>query len=155
MTAPDLQFRRARATDLPEIVALLADDPLGSQREQADAQALAPYRTAFAQIEADPNQFLCVIEQAGRIVGTLQLSFIPGLSRGGALRGQIEAVRVARDLRGAGIGRAAFDWAIAQCRARGCTLVQLTTDKSRANAHRFYEGLGFEASHLGYKLSLD
>ena len=155
MTAPGLQFRRARATDLPAIVALLADDPLGAQREQADAQGLAPYRTAFAQIEADPNQFLCMIEQAGRVAGTLQLSFIPGLSRGGALRGQIEAVRVARDLRGAGIGRAAFDWAIAECRARGCTLVQLTTDRSRADAHRFYEGLGFQASHLGYKLSLD
>ncbi|WP_242679708.1 GNAT family N-acetyltransferase [Paracoccus nototheniae] len=155
MTDPDLQFRKARAADLPAILALLADDRLGAAREASPADGLAPYLAALAQIDADPNQFLCVIEQAGRVAGTLQLTFIPGLSRGGALRGQIEAVRVARDLRGAGIGRAAFDWAIAECRARGCALVQLTTDRSRADAHRFYEGLGFQASHIGYKLLLD
>lgn len=155
MTLPDLVFRRARAADLPAILALLADDRLGAAREVLSDPGLVPYQAALAQIDADPNQFLCVVEQAGRVVGTLQLSFIPGLSRGGSLRGQIEAVRVARDLRGAGIGRAAFDWAIAECRARGCALVQLTTDRSRTDAHRFYEGLGFQASHIGYKLRLD
>ncbi len=88
-------------------------------------------------------------------MGTLQLTFIPGLARGGALRGQIEAVRVARSHRGAGLGRAMMNWAITECRARGCGLVQLTTDRSRTDAHRFYDGLGFVPSHVGYKRVLD
>lgn len=103
---------------------------------------------------ADPNQLLAVAESAGRVVGTLQLSFIPGLSRLGMTRGQIEAVRIATSHRSAGAGQAMFDWAIGQCRARGCALVQLTTDKTRPDAHRFYERLGFVASHEGYKLGL-
>ncbi|MFN4060169.1 MAG: GNAT family N-acetyltransferase [Paracoccus hibiscisoli] len=145
-------MRRARVTDLPAILALLADDPLGAGRE--DPTDIARYRTAFDQIDADPAQLLAIAEVAGRVVGTLQLTFIPGLSRGGALRGQIEAVRVARDQRGAGVGRAMMDWAIAECRERGCALVQLTTDRARPDAHRFYDGLGFVPSHLGYKLAL-
>ncbi|TJZ86552.1 GNAT family N-acetyltransferase [Paracoccus hibiscisoli] len=145
-------MRRARVTDLPAILALLADDPLGAARE--DPTDIARYRAAFDQIDADPAQLLAIAEVAGRVVGTLQLTFIPGLSRGGALRGQIEAVRVARDQRGAGLGRAMMDWAIAECRDRGCALVQLTTDRARPEAHRFYDGLGFVPSHLGYKLAL-
>ncbi|ODT61052.1 MULTISPECIES: GNAT family N-acetyltransferase [Paracoccus] len=145
-------MRRARVTDLPAILALLADDPLGAARE--DPADIARYRAAFDQIDADPAQLLAIAEVAGRVVGTLQLTFIPGLSRGGALRGQIEAVRVARDQRGAGLGRAMMDWAIAECRDRGCALVQLTTDRARPDAHRFYDGLGFVPSHLGYKLTL-
>ncbi len=112
------------------------------------------YRDAFSEIDADPNQFLCVVEDGRRIVGTLQLSFIPGLSREGARRGQIEAVRIARDRRGAKLGEAMLAWAIRECRARGCALVQLTTDKARPDAHRFYERLGFAPSHIGYKLKL-
>jgi GNAT superfamily N-acetyltransferase len=112
------------------------------------------YRAAFAAIESDPNQFLAVAVQDARVVGTLQLTFIPGLSRHGAWRGQIEAVRVASELRGSGLGRRLIEWAIAQCRARGCGLVQLTTDRTRPDAHRFYEALGFVASHIGYKMSL-
>lgn len=150
----DLIFRKAHAGDLAAIVGLLADDALGRHREEA-SRDLAPYLRAFEQMEADPNQFLCVADRDGVVVGTLQLTFIPGLSRGGATRGQIEAVRVARDARGAGVGRAMFDWAIATCRAQGCTLVQLTTDKARPDAHRFYDALGFRASHIGYKLLLD
>ena len=148
-----LNFRQAREGDLPAIVAMLSDDELGRQRE-AEAGDLSAYQRAFREIAADHNQFLCVVERDGEVAGTLQLSFIPGLSRGGAKRGQIEAVRVARAHRNEGVGRALFDWAIRECRNRGCTLIQLTTDKARPEAHRFYEALGFEASHLGYKLQV-
>ncbi|AMY67595.1 GNAT family N-acetyltransferase [Frigidibacter mobilis] len=154
MSGAPLTFRRAVAGDVPALVALLADDVLGAQREQLSAGGLARYSAAFGQIDADPNQFLCVVERAGQIAGTLQLSFLAGLSRGGALRGQIEAVRVAAGMRGQGIGKAMVDWAIEECRARGCGLVQLTTDRSRTEAHAFYEALGFAASHVGYKLQL-
>ena len=109
---------------------------------------------AFAAIEADPNQMLVVATAGERVVGTLQISFIPGLSRKGMWRGQIEGVRIAADLRGSGLGRRAFEWAIEACRARGCALVQLTTDRERPEAHSFYEQLGFTASHLGYKKAL-
>ncbi len=149
-----VQYRRAQEADLVALVALLADDVLGATREQAAEGVSESYRSAFAEIDTDPNQFLCVVEEGGRVVGTLQLSFIPGLSRGGAKRGQIEAVRIAHDRRGDGLGEAMFDWAIAECRNRGCTLVQLTTDKARPDAHRFYDRLGFEPSHIGYKLHL-
>lgn len=149
-----LKFRKALETDLPAIVRMLSDDELGMNREDGAAD-LSSYRRAFLEIDTDQNQFLCVAESDGNIVGTLQLTFIPGLSRGGAKRGQIEAVRVARDYRSEGVGQAMFNWAIAQCRAQSCALVQLTTDKARPDAHRFYEALGFEASHVGYKLQLD
>lgn len=109
---------------------------------------------AFAAIDRDANQMMIVVESAGSVVGCLQLSFIPGLSRLGAWRGQIESVRIASSLRGSGLGRAMFEWAIARCRERGCELVQLTTDKARPDALRFYESLGFKASHEGMKLSL-
>jgi len=150
----DIAFRRAAEADIAAIVAMLADDPLGAAREDVSTPVPPAYLEAFRAIDADPNQFLAVMTQDGRIVGTLQLSFIPGLSRKGALRGQIEAVRVAGGRRGEGLGRRLFEWAIGECRARGCRTVQLTTDRSRADAHRFYERLGFEASHLGYKLAL-
>lgn len=147
-------FRRATEADLPAIVAMLADDTLGQQREDARLPLDAAYTRAFAAISADPNQFLMVAEDAAGIAGTLQLSFIPGLSHKGAWRGQIEAVRVASDRRGSGLGQRMIAWAVAQCRARGCTMVQLTTTKSRADAQRFYDRLGFRATHEGYKLSL-
>lgn len=147
-------FRRACAPDLPAIVGLLADDPIGRLREDASEPLIAAYLDAFAAIEADPNQLLAVATAGDQIVGTLQISFIPGLSRKGMWRGQIEGVRIAADHRGAGLGRRAFEWATAECRARGCGLVQLTTDRDRPEAHRFYEQLGFTASHLGYKKAL-
>lgn len=149
----NILFRKAERRDLPAIVALLADDPLGRLREAVGEVPDAAYEAAFTAIEADPNQFLAVAEDDGEIVGTLQLTFIPGLSRGGAWRGQIEAVRIASGRRREGLGHQIFEWAISECRARGCRLVQLTTDKSRPDAHRFYEDLGFVASHVGYKLS--
>jgi GNAT superfamily N-acetyltransferase len=147
-------FRPARAEDLPAIVALLAEDVLGATREAPGPTLDPAYSAAFEAIAADPNQLLAVAELAGEVVGTLQLSFIPGLARRGALRGQIEAVRVAARHRGAGLGEAMLGWAIAACRARGCALVQLTSDKARSDAHRFYERLGFRATHEGYKLAL-
>ncbi len=147
-------FRRTAAADLPAIVALLADDPFGSGRESAGPQLDPAYTDAFAAIERDPNQLLAVAERDGRVIGVLQLSFIPGLTRRGMWRGQIEGVRVAADERGSGTGRAMLVWAIAECRRRGVGLVQLTSDKRRAQAHRFYEALGFRATHEGYKLDL-
>jgi GNAT superfamily N-acetyltransferase len=147
-------FRRAVPDDLPTIVALLADDSIGRGRENPGPQLDAGYREAFAAIERDPNQLVVVVERSGHLIGVLQLSFIPGLTRRGMWRGQIEGVRVAADERAGGIGRAMLVWAIEECRKRGCGLVQLTSDKRRSGAHRFYEALGFEATHEGYKLSL-
>lgn len=150
----DLIFRRANAADLEDIVALLADDELGRRREDPDPPLNPRYIDAFAAIDADRNQFLAVVEEGGEIVGCLQLSFIPGLSRLGLWRGQIESVRIASSRRGGGLGKRMFEWAIDECRKRGCEIVQLTTDKSRADARRFYEQLGFVASHEGMKLTL-
>ncbi|WP_080379285.1 GNAT family N-acetyltransferase, partial [Bordetella pertussis] len=126
----------------------------GQQREDPTMPPQPAYLAAFGAIDRDPNQLLAVVERAGQIIGCLQLSFIPGLSRRGLWRGQIESVRVAASERGAGTGRALFEWAIAQCRDKGCGLVQLTTDKQRADARRFYESLGFKATHEGMKLDL-
>lgn len=161
MTEPGMAFtsginiRRAAAQDLAAIVRLLADDALGQQREDAGPDVNVRYQDAFAAIEADSNQFLAVAEDGGVVVGCLQLSFIPGLSRLGTWRGQIESVRIASGRRGSGLGRILFEWAIAQSRERRCGLVQLTTDKARPDALRFYETLGFVASHEGLKLSLE
>ena len=146
-------LRRARRKDVPDIVALIADDQLGATRE--DHGDPAAYLGAFEAIDADPAQTLVVAERDDVVVGTLQLSIIPGLARRGALRGQVEAVRVARSQRGHGLGEAMVRWAVGESRRRGCALVQLTTDKSRTDAHRFYERLGFTASHEGFKLALD
>jgi ribosomal protein S18 acetylase RimI-like enzyme len=147
-------FRRATAADLPAIIALLADDVLGSTREDPCSPPNPRYVEAFAAIERDTNQVMVAVESAGAVVGCLQLSFIPGLSRLGAWRGQIESVRIASTMRGGGLGRTMFEWAITQCRERGCELVQLTSDKARPDAIRFYESLGFKASHEGMKLTL-
>ncbi|MEV1052703.1 GNAT family N-acetyltransferase [Streptomyces sp. NPDC049887] len=145
----DLQIRPASPADVPAIVALLADDPLGAQRESLDDPA--PYLAAFERLTADPNQHLVVAERDGRTVGTLQLTVIPGLSRRGATRSIIEAVRIHADERGGGLGTLLIEWAVEESRSLGCRLVQLTSDASRTDAHRFYERLGFEASHVGFK----
>lgn len=147
-------FRRARIADVAPIVAMLADDQLGQQREDLSEPLATFYVEAFQAIEADPNQLLAVAEIDGEVAGCLQITFIPGLSRRGMWRGQIEAVRIASSRRGTGLGGKLIGWAIAECTARGCGLVQLTTDKSRSDAHRFYESLGFVASHEGMKLNL-
>ena len=149
-----LIIRVAGLMDLPAIVALLADDDKGRVRETVGDTLDAGYGMAFAAIDADPNQNLLVAEVDGAIVGTFQLSFLPGLSFRGAWRGQIEAVRIASHLRGQGLGREMILWAIDRCRERGCRMVQLTTHASRERAHGFYERLGFEPSHIGMKLHL-
>lgn len=154
LTAGPVVFRRGTSGDLEVIVALLADDPLGRERESPAPQLDAGYRDAFAAINRDPHQLLVVAERGGRVVGVLQLSFIPGLTRRGMWRGQIEGVRIGASERGGGIGRSLLKWAIQECRNRGCGLVQLTSDERRPDAHSFYEALGFRATHRGYKLSL-
>lgn len=148
-------FRKAHSGDLSAIVALLADDPLGAAREIAAERTDRAYLEAFAAIEADSNQLLAVaVDDDDRVIGCLQLSFIPGLSRTGMWRGQIESVRIAADNRSSGLGAAMIEWAVEQARARGCGLVQLTSDKRRPDAIRFYEKLGFVTSHEGLKLDL-
>jgi GNAT superfamily N-acetyltransferase len=147
-----MEMRRARREDVPAIVAMLADDELGASRETPDD--LAPYEAAFKAVDADPNQHLVVAERDGRVVGCLQLTVIPGLSRRGATRAVIEAVRVAAGERGAGLGGAMVGWAIDESRRLGVNLLQLTSDRTRTDAHRFYERLGFEATHLGFKMVL-
>ena len=155
MTNMSATIRRAERADLEQIVALLADDPLGSTREDASLPLAQYYLDAFQAVAADPNQLLTVaIDGDGEVIGTMQLSFIPSVARKGALRGQIEAVRVAKGHRSSGLGQELMEWAIARCKDRDCNLVQLTTDKTRPDAHRFYDRLGFTASHIGYKLML-
>ncbi|WP_030857112.1 GNAT family N-acetyltransferase [Streptomyces sp. NRRL S-37] len=148
----DLEIRAAVADDVPAIVGMLADDPLGARRESPDD--LSPYLTALERLDADPNQHLVVAVREGRVVGTLQLTVVPGLSRRGATRSIIEAVRVHTDERGSGLGSRLVEWAIDVSRREGCQLVQLTSDTTRTDAHRFYERLGFTASHVGFKLPL-
>jgi GNAT superfamily N-acetyltransferase len=148
----DLEIRPATEDDVPAIVDMLADDPLGAARESPDD--LSPYLAALKRLSGDPHQHLVVAVQNGRVVGTLQLTLIPGLSRRGATRSIIEAVRIHADARGSGLGTRLIEWAVDQSRREGCRLVQLTSDASRTDAHRFYERLGFTASHVGFKLAL-
>lgn len=146
-----LIFRKAQRTDLETIVALLASDPLGQSREDASTPLQASYVSAFEAIDADPNQLLAVVVDRDKVIGTLQLTFLPNISRLGAWRAQIEAVRIAPNCRSAGIGRDMFLWAFEQARAHNCQMIQLTCDHTRKEAQRFYEALGFEATHIGYK----
>lgn len=145
-------IRDAEPADLPAVVALLADDVLGAGREALPVDPA--YARALAAIRDDARNRLLVMEAGGEIVGCFQLTFIPGLSHQGRERAQIESVRVAGTRRGQGLGERMMRWAIAEAKARGCGLVQLTTDKRRRDAHRFYERLGFVATHEGMKLPL-
>jgi GNAT superfamily N-acetyltransferase len=147
-----LVIRPATADDVPAIVAMLADDKLGAQRETPDN--LAPYLAAFEQIAATPTALLAYAERDGAAAGTLQLNFLQGLGRAGAVRAQIESVRVHASMRGNGLGTELIKWAIDTARDRGAFLVQLTSDAARPGAHRFYERLGFTQSHVGFKLFL-
>jgi ribosomal protein S18 acetylase RimI-like enzyme len=157
MTSQTVTFRDARRADVPQIVALLADDVLGASREAGpgqDGELADAYLSAFEQVEASSTNRIIVAEADSQVVGTLQLTLIPGLSRQGMTRAQIEAVRVSATQRGKGLGHTMIDWAIAQAREAGCGLVQLTSDKQRPGAIRFYESLGFTATHEGLKLAL-
>ncbi len=150
-----LHIRPATRDDVAAIVALMADDHNGAAREDASLPLDPGYLAAFDRIAADPQQTLVVAEQGERVVGTLQITLIPGLAFKGALRGQIESVRIASDLRGQGLGAQVIDWAVDHCRAAGCRFVQLTSQRNRPEAHRFYERLGWDQSHLGFKLHFD
>ncbi|MFE3370850.1 GNAT family N-acetyltransferase [Streptomyces sp. NPDC059173] len=148
----DLDIRPATPDDLPAVVAMLADDPLGAQRESPDD--LAPYQKALQRLADDPNQHVVVAVRRDRVVGTLQLTIVPGLSRRGSTRSIIEGVRIHGDERGSGLGTQLIQWALDESRRQNCQLVQLTSDATREDAHRFYERLGFTASHVGFKLAL-
>ncbi|MEO8477997.1 MAG: GNAT family N-acetyltransferase [Gemmatimonadota bacterium] len=152
MIIAPITIRPATLDDLAAIVAMLADDPLGATREVVSDPVSPAYRTAFEAISADANNELVVACQAvGTVIGTLQLTFTPSISRRGAWRATIEGVRIARQARSLGLGAQLVEWAVARAEARGCATVQLTTDRSRIDAHRFYERLGFVASHVGMK----
>lgn len=155
MSTEALKIRPAARDDVPAIVRLLAEDVLGAGRERNEDPLPEAYWRAFDEMAAQGGNEILVAEHQGEIVGCLQLTIIPGLSRLGAKRAQIEAVRVAASVRGEGLGERLFRHAIEEARGRDCRLVQLTTDQSRPDAHRFYERLGFVASHVGMKLSLD
>ena len=148
----DLTIRPATMADIPGIVAMYADDMLGAARE--DPGNLPLYEAAFARLAAHPDEHLLVAERDGRLVGTMQLTITGGLSHRGMLRAQIEAVRVAAAARGGGIGSIMIRWAIDEARRQGCGMVQLTSNRQRTDAARFYERLGFEPSHTGFKLML-
>jgi len=149
-----LHFRLARREDLPDIVRLLADDELGSQREKVQEPLSESYYAAFEQINCDPSHQLIVAELEGKVIGTLHLIFIPSISYQGQLRAQVESVRVDPKYQNLGVGSKMMRWTIERARERDAHIVQLTTHKSREAAHRFYERLGFEKSHIGMKLHL-
>lgn len=148
----ELLIRPARLEDLPEVIRLLSADAIRERAE--DLSSLAPYRAAFENIERDPNNGIYVATREDRVVGTFQLTFIRHLMYQGGLVAQIESVRVDAALRSRGIGAQMMNWAIDEARRRGCARVQLTTNKQRSDAHRFYERLGFVRSHEGMKLFL-
>lgn len=152
--AGSLAFRTALSNDLPDLVRMLADDPLGNRREVVSCPLHPGYSDAFAAIDADPNNELIVAVLGGSIVGMLQITFIPYLTYQGRWRALIEGVRVSSDARSHGVGGAMLEWAIELARTRHCVMVQLTTDRAREDALRFYERLGFVPSHHGMKLHL-
>ena len=151
-----MKFRKATINDLPKIVRMLADDELGQTRENYKIPLPEEYEIAFSQINADPNQELVVVEnEETEIIGTLQLTFIQYLTYRGGIRAQIEAVRIRKDQRGAGLGKKMFEWAINRAKERKAHLLQLTTDKKRPKAIKFYEDLGFQSTHEGMKMHLE
>jgi GNAT superfamily N-acetyltransferase len=150
----NLIFREAIIQDLPGLIALLADDTLGAKREDPSEPLNVNYEQAFLSIDVDPNNELIVAEEGHKIVGMLQLTFIPYLTYIGSWRCLIEGVRIQKRCRGNGLGTQFFKWAINRAKAKNCHLMQLTSDKQRASAIKFYEKLGFKASHEGFKLSL-
>jgi GNAT superfamily N-acetyltransferase len=149
-----LFFRLAIIDDLADIIKMLEDDKLGAKREKFEENISEKYISAFNKIIADPNQELTIVELNGKKVATFHLTFIQYLTHQGGLRGQIEAVRTSSDFRGMGIGKKVFEYAIDRAKQKGCIMLQLTTDKQRPDAIRFYESIGFVATHEGMKLKL-
>ena len=149
-----LNFRKATKNDIPNLVALLADDELGSQREDSSIPVNQRYLDSFDSIDKDPNNELTVVESNGELVGMLQLTFIPYLTHTGSWRCLIEGVRISRNYRGQGMGTRLINWSIERATEMKCSIVQLTSDKQRPDALRFYESLGFQATHEGFKLRI-
>ncbi len=149
-----LNFREATQTDIPTLITLLADDPLGKIREDSSSPLNARYLESFTQIDADPNNELIVVAHENTIIGMLQLTFIPYLTHTGSVRCLIEGVRIDKEYRGMGLGSRCFQWAIDRAKERGCNIVQLTSNKQRTEAIKFYKNLGFEATHEGFKLTI-
>ena len=150
----NLQFREALEMDIPCLVEMLSDDELGAMREDNSYPINQSYLEAFHNIEQDPNNELTVVENNGEVVGMLQLTFIPYLTHIGSWRCLIEGVRIHSRYRGQGLGTKFFEWAIERAKIKNCNIIQLTSDKQRPDALRFYENLGFEATHEGFKLKL-
>ncbi|MCG7381489.1 GNAT family N-acetyltransferase [Paenibacillus sp. ACRRY] len=150
-----MEFRTATLTHLPSIVRLLADDEMGATRESFIEPLPKEYVEAFAKIEQQIGNSIIIALDNNEVIGCLQLTIIPGIARLGTTRGQIEGVRIDRNYRGQGVGESLFQYAIHEAKSMGCELIQLTTDKKRKDAHRFYERLGFVASHVGMKLALN
>ena len=150
----NLKFRDAIESDVPALVQLLADDALGAMREDISTPLNNDYLKAFHSIQSDPNNELTVVESNNEFAGMLQLTFIPYLTHTGSWRCLIEGVRIADTHRGKGLGTEFINWAIEGAKKRKCSLVQLTSDKKRPDAIRFYEALGFEATHEGFKLKI-
>ena len=150
----DIGFREAVIGDLPEIVWLLGDDALGAGREDTSGTLDPAYVSAFEAISADPHNTIYVVVCNDKPVGCLQFTLIPNLSFSGAWRGQIEGVRIDRSLRGTGVGTEFFNWVIDRSKQFNCKIVQLTMNTSRTESHKFYEKLGFRATHTGFKLYL-
>jgi len=151
-----MNFRKATENDVSTIVAMIADDELGKKRENIQNPLPKEYLKAFVKINSDKNQELIVVEdENSEIIGTLQLSFIQYLTYQGGIRAQIEAVRIRKDQRGLGIGKTMFKWAIKRAKERNAHLLQLTTDKKRPKAIKFYQDLGFKATHEGMKIHFE
>ena len=150
----EITFREAKAEDLERIVEMLSDDLLGSKRERFELPLPSSYVKAFKAIDADPNNELVVVNHKGKIVGVLQITFTPYITHQGGWRATVEGVRISSDVRGMGVGSQMIEYAIARAKERGCHLIQLTTDKQREDALRFYERLGFNATHEGFKMKL-
>jgi GNAT superfamily N-acetyltransferase len=149
-----LSFRNARPDDLPFIIALIVEDSVIQTGDEPADAGHADYTDALAAIDADPNEEMIVVENDGERIGCFQLSYLPGLMRRGMWRGQIEVVHVGDAWQNRGFGTEMMRWAVERCRQRGCGLVQLTSNKKRPDAHRFYERLGFSKSHEGFKIYL-
>lgn len=150
----NLQHRRAKLDDLKKIVSLLSDDKLGRTREQASSEVAQSYLDAFAKIDSDPNQYLMVLENDFEVIGTCHLTLMPSLTFSGSTRLQIEAVRVNSSIRGQNLGQQMIEFSINWGKEHGATIIQLTANKERPDALRFYEKIGFKASHEGMKLYL-
>ncbi len=150
----ELNFREAKEIDIKNLVKMLADDELGANREDVSETLNNRYIEAFQSIEKDSNNELTVVESSGELVGMLQLTFIPYLTHTGTWRCLIEGVRIAKTHRGKGLGTEFFNWAINRAKEKNCSIVQLTSNKQRPDALRFYESLGFEATHEGFKLKI-